>query len=191
MAHGGGLSVPGAGRRGEVVFTARGTFAAEPARVFEVLTDWPRQSAWVPATVVQRRGGPEGAAGERFAGVSRLGPLVLDDEMVVVSRTPPAPGRDGLVRVRKVGTLLGGAVDIVVAPDGPGRTAVTWRERILLRPPALALLARLAGPLPALLGRLAFEAVLRAARADVEGADVGGTGGRGTGGGGRGAGGGA
>ncbi|NAZ85976.1 SRPBCC family protein [Kineococcus indalonis] len=163
------MSGPGARRRGEVVFTARGTFRADAGRVFDVLTDWPRQSAWVPATVVQRRGGPAGEAGERFAGVSRLGPLVLDDEMVVVSRTPPAPGRDGLVRVRKVGTLLGGVVDLVVAADGPGRARVQWRERILLRPPALALLARLGGPLPALLGRLAFQAVLRAARADVEG----------------------
>ncbi|WP_432488030.1 SRPBCC family protein [Kineococcus sp. SYSU DK018] len=156
-------------RRGEVVFTARAAFRAEPGRVFEVLTDWPRQSAWVPATVVQRRGGAPGRPGERFAGVSRLGPFVLDDEMVVVSSTPPAPGREGRVRVRKVGAVLGGVVDLVVRPDGPGRARVEWTERILVRPRALALLVDLGGPVPALLGRAAFGAVLRAARPELEG----------------------
>ncbi|WP_432491588.1 SRPBCC family protein [Kineococcus gypseus] len=156
-------------RRGEVRFTARAVVAADAGRVFEVLTDWPRQSAWVPATVVERRGGPVAAPGERFAGVSRLGPLVLDDEMVVVARTAPAPGREGRVRVRKVGVQLGGVVDLVVRGDGPGRARVEWTERILVRPRALALLASLGGPLPALLGRAAFGAVLRAARRELEG----------------------
>ncbi len=169
MARGGGLRRHPRVLERTVVFTAAADYRADAGRVFDVLTDWPRQTRWVPATAVERRGGLPGEPGERFAGVSRLGPFALDDVMVVVATTRPAPGRPGRVRVRKVGTLLGGTVDLVVRERGPGRARVEWTERLLLRPPALALAAALAGPLPALLGRAAFGAVLRAARADLEG----------------------
>lgn len=151
-----------------VEFTARALLRGRAADVFEVLTDWPRQSAWVPGTVVDHRGGPVGQAGERFGGRTGVGPLSFDDPMTVLERCPPRDGRPGVVDIVKTGSLLGGRVGIGVRDVGGGFVAVEWTERILVRPRALALLAALGGPVPGWFGRLAFEAVLRTARAELE-----------------------
>ena len=173
MADGGGVSgVPTGGR--VVGFTASAVVTGRVRHVFDVVTDWPRQSAWVPATVVARaQDSPVAAVGERFVGTTTLGPFVLVDAMEVVERVPPdgteGPGASGRVRVVKTGDVLGGDVDIVVSPAGPGRVRVDWTERILLRPRWLSRLAALGGPVPGLVGRLAFEAVLRNASDDLRG----------------------
>lgn len=150
-----------------VVFTARATVPGRVQDVFDALTDWPRQTAWVPATVVARdESGPVAAVGERFAGTTTLGPWVLVDTMTVVARTEPGPG-PGRVELVKTGDVLGGGAEIVVREAGPGLVAVEWTESIEVRSPLLAALARLAGPLPALVGRLAFGDVLRRARDEL------------------------
>lgn len=151
-----------------VEFTARSLVRGDPAAVFDVLTDWPRQTAWVPGTVVEHRGGPVGAAEERFGGFTALGPLRFDDPMTVLERRPPRDGRPGAVDIVKTGRVLGGRVGIGVRAVGGGLTAVEWTERILVHPRGLALLAALGGPVPGWCGKVAFEAVLRAARSDLE-----------------------
>ncbi|MGI4894718.1 MAG: hypothetical protein ACRYF3_06370 [Janthinobacterium lividum] len=166
MAHRRGLSP---NRPVVVTFTARLLVHGSARGVFAVLTDWPRQTAWVPATVVERRGGPVGEVGERFAGVSRLGPFVLDDAMTVVGRRAPEVGRAGVVEIVKTGDVLGGTVSIAVRSAAGTGVQVEWTENIVVRPLALRVLARLGGPVPAWVGRLAFEAVLRAARPELEG----------------------
>lgn len=173
MAHGRGLSgVPTGGR--VVEFTASAVVTGRVKHVFDVLTDWPRQTAWVPATVVARaQDSPVAAVGERFVGTTTIGPFVLVDAMEVVERVAPdgtqGPGAVGRVRIAKTGDVLGGDVDIVVGPAGPGRVRVDWTERILVRPRWLARLAALGGPVPGFVGKLAFEAVLRAASDDLRG----------------------
>jgi len=148
-------------RRTVVAFTARCLVDADAAAVFAVLTDWPRQTDWVPATVVERLPGPVAAPGERFVGRSGAGPLAFDDPMTVVRRREPAGGRPGVVDIVKTGTLLGGTVSIGVRDVGGGRTQVEWTERIRVRPAWLSHLAAVAGPVPGWLGTAAFTAVLR------------------------------
>jgi len=150
-----------------VAFTARCLVEADAAAVFAVLTDWPRQTAWVPATVVERLPGPVAAPGERFVGRSGVGPLGFDDPMTVVRRRAPAGGRPGVVDIVKTGDLLGGTVSIGVRDVGGGRTQVEWTERIRVRPAWLSALAALAGPVPGWLGAAAFTAVLRTAARDL------------------------
>ena len=157
-------------RRTVVAFTARCLVDADAATVFAVLTDWPRQTSWVPATVVERLPGPVAAPGERFVGRSGAGPLVLVDPMTVVRRREPAAGRPGVVDVVKTGSLLGGTVSIGVRDVGGGRTQVEWTERIRVRPAWLSLLAAAAGPVPGWLGTAAFTAVLGAMVRDTFGA---------------------
>jgi len=152
-----------------VAFTARCLVPADAAAVFAVLTDWPRQTSWVPATVVERLPGPVAAPGERFVGRSGVGPLGFDDPMTVVRHRAPTRERPGVVDIVKTGDLLGGTVSIGVRDVGGGRTQVEWTERIRVRPAWLSLLAAAAGPLPAWLGSAAFTAVLRAAARDLAG----------------------
>lgn len=157
-----------------VEFTASAVVTGRVRHVFDVLTDWPRQTAWVPATVVARaEGSPVAAVGERFVGTTTLGPFTLVDAMEVVERVPPdgteGPGAVGRVRVVKTGDVLGGDVDIVVAPVGAGRVRIEWTERVVVRPRWLARLAALGGPVPGVVGRFAFEAVLRTASGDLRG----------------------
>jgi hypothetical protein len=157
-----------------VEFTASAVVTGRVGHVFDVLTDWPRQSAWVPATVVARaQDSPVAAVGERFVGTTTLGPFVLVDAMEVVERRAPerteGPGSRGRVRIVKTGDVLGGDVVIVVAPAGSGRVLIEWTERIVVRPRWLARLAALGGPLPGFVGKLAFEAVLRTASDDLRG----------------------
>lgn len=150
-----------------IVFTARATVPGRVGDVFDALTDWPRQTAWVPATIVARdERGPVAAVGERFAGTTSLGPWVLVDTMEVVARVPPGPGA-GRVGLVKTGDVFGGTAEIVVRVAGPGLVAVEWTESIEVRSPVLAALVRLGGPLPAFVGRLAFEGVLRQARREL------------------------
>ncbi|NAZ77530.1 hypothetical protein GTQ99_19235 [Kineococcus sp. T13] len=151
-------------------FTARAELTGDVRHVFAVLTDWPRQSPWVPATVVERLPGPVGGPGERFAAVSRLGPWRLDDRMEVLSWQAPADaGGTGRVHVVKTGPVLGGSVRILVAAAGGGRVRVEWSEQVVVHPRALAVLAALGSPVAALGGRLGFEAVLRRGRRELEG----------------------
>lgn len=153
-------------------FTARTVVPGRVRHVFDVLTDWPRQTDWVPATVVARpQGGPVGVVGERFVGTSSLGPWVLVDPMEVVARQDPDGDRPGRISIVKTGDVFGGTVEIVVSSAGPpGRhVLVEWTEHIVVRPRALALLVRCGGPLPGRVGRAAFELVLRRARDDLQG----------------------
>lgn len=170
MAHRRGLNRTGAGRT--VDFTARAEVSGRVRHVFDVLTDWPRQTAWVPATVVARpEGGPVGVVGERFVGTTTLGPWVLVDPMEVVARQTPDDDRPGRVSIVKTGDVFGGTVEMVAPPAGTtgGRVRIEWTEHLVVRPRGLALLAACGGALPGLVGRVAFEAVLRRARDDLHG----------------------
>jgi voltage-gated potassium channel Kch len=153
-----------------VEFTATAVVSGRVRHVFDVLTDWPRQTDWVPATVVARvPGTPERAVGERFVATTTLGPFVLVDPMEVVARVVPdvTAGTAGRVGIVKTGDVFGGTVELVVRSLGPGRVGVEWTEHVVVHPPRLARLAALTGRLPGFAGKTAFEAVLRRAADDL------------------------
>ena len=64
--------------------TCRVLVQAPPAQVWELLTDWPAHSRWVPLTRVRRLPGPVAGVGERFSGRTGVGPLAFEDPMEVV-----------------------------------------------------------------------------------------------------------
>lgn len=139
--------------------------AVDAARLWEVVTDWPGHGRYVPLTTVSTQG-PEGA-GRHLVARTRLGPLTLDDHMVITRWSPPGePGGDGagVVELTKDGRVLVGTVRIEVRPLGPARSELVWTEEIRLRAPGPGRLTAPAADLGArvLFGRLADRLVARA-----------------------------
>ncbi|GAA5164784.1 SRPBCC family protein [Ornithinimicrobium tianjinense] len=94
--------------------------SGSPAEVWERLWDLDRHTDAVPLTVVS--GGPLDR-GARFVGRTRLGPLHVDDVMVVREWEPPHR-----CVVEKVGRPLGGRIEATLEP-APGGTRLRWRQR--------------------------------------------------------------
>ena len=116
-------------------FTSRVVVTGRVRHVFDVLTDWPRQTAWVPSTVVARpEGGPVGVVGERFVGTTTLGPIVLVDPMEVVAWQAPDADRPGRVSIVKTGDVFGGTVEIVVSAAAEPRSRKRRRYSGVLSP---------------------------------------------------------
>ena len=117
---------------------------------------------FIPLTTLRGdgTGGRRLRAGSRFVAHTALGPIGVDDVMEVRRFDAPtsstSSGRAALV---KTGRLIGGDIDVTVAPATAGRgprTHVEWRQYITLRGiPAVA------DPLVAGVARLAYATVLR------------------------------
>lgn len=93
-------------------------------QAWSALTDWERQSDWMPATTV-RALGPDAAQGvggriEAWTGVGRVGFL---DTMMITSWAPPHR-----CDVMHTGRVLRGPGAFVVTPTGASRCTVTWEE---------------------------------------------------------------
>jgi uncharacterized membrane protein len=108
---------PGAGE-----VTATVIVAAPAPRVFRALTDWPRQSEWIPFTRVRVVSG-DGGEGSLVEAVTAVGPAVLRDEMRVVRVDAPYE-----VRVVHCGRLLRGPGVLRCTPVDGDRTQVVWHE---------------------------------------------------------------
>ena len=67
--------------------------------------------------------------GSRFVARTGIGPVGVDDEMVIEAYRPPSDADPGLARIRKVGRAVHGRIELHVAPSATG-CAVTWRQRI-------------------------------------------------------------
>ena len=131
--------------------------------VWELLTDWPAHSRWVPATtvtVLEDCGG----VGTRFVGRSHLGPVGFDDPMTVTEFVPPTATTAGRCGIRKTGRVVLGTAGFTVAPTGARTSAVEWWEDVTVAP---ARLTRWVEPLIARAGSMSFERVLRAASAEL------------------------
>lgn len=103
-----------------------------PAEVaFALIGDLAGHDRWIPLTTVDAPPAPP-RPGDVMEAVT-TGFLV--DRMRVEEVRPPEDGAPGLLRVRKIGPVLLGAVSIEVEPLGPGRCAVDWREEVHLRGP--------------------------------------------------------
>ncbi|MGK5445160.1 SRPBCC family protein [Micromonospora sp. URMC 105] len=108
---------PGAGE-----FTATVIVDAPAGRVFAALTDWERQSDWIPFTTVRVVEG-DGGEGTLVEAVTALGPAVLRDQMRVVR--VDAPYEVGVVHC---GKLLRGPGVLRCTPLARDRTQVVWHE---------------------------------------------------------------
>lgn len=105
---------------GEV--TATVIVRAPAERVFAALTDWPRQSDWIPFTKVRVLSG-DGGEGSTVEAITKVGPAVLRDLMRVVKVDSPYE-----VQVVHHGKVLRGPGVLRCTPLGPDRTQVVWHE---------------------------------------------------------------
>jgi hypothetical protein len=98
---------------------------APAGRVWGVLTDWERQSEWMPATRVRSfHGHAPGGRIEAWTGLGRLGFL---DTMEITVWDPPRR-----CDVIHTGRVLRGSGSFAVEPLGAGRCRVVWEERVEL-----------------------------------------------------------
>lgn len=108
---------------------------------WDLLLDGRNHERWIPLTRIDLPDGPL-RLGARFHATSgpfaRRGAPGLLDRMRLDRFEPPAPGRPGEALFTKLGPLLRGDAGLQVADAGPGRSRVTWSERVVL-----------AGPVPA------------------------------------------
>lgn len=140
-----------------MAFTVRLTSSASPQRLFDVVTDVARHGDHVPLTVVRTDAGPA-RLGWTFTARTAVGPLHLDDTMVVTEWEPPHR-----MRVVKVGRALTGWAEATVEPGPDGGSVLTWRQSTAPKglPRALGRAAdKVAGP--------GYERVLRALVARAE-----------------------
>jgi Polyketide cyclase / dehydrase and lipid transport len=99
------------------------TAAAPVECVFEVLTDWPRHSEWMPFT---RAEGGQGV-GAALTGWTGLGPVGFADTMVITEWVP-----GGRVAVRHTGRLVRGDAWFVMEPLLSGGSRIVWAEHLEL-----------------------------------------------------------
>lgn len=138
-------------------------------QAWELVTDVRNHARWIPFTRIDAA--HPLAVGDAFAAVTgpraTRGGRGLVDRMRVTAATPPttSPPRPGRAAYLKVGPVLRGTAEVLVAPLGPQACTVTWLESIHLRGLPAGLVAPVARPLAAAMVRSA----LRAARAEVGG----------------------
>jgi hypothetical protein len=111
-------------------------------RLWELVTDWPRQREWVPGTRVESVAGPSRAVGERFRAWTGLGPPALRlgfwDHMTVTGWCPPTtPDRPGWCEVLHTGKVVRGVGQLAVHPVTPGHSRMLWFEGLHLPAGAL------------------------------------------------------
>lgn len=127
-----GFVEPAAGQPRIVRLLVSRRIAAPVDRVWGLLTDWPGQGAWMPATTVRVLPGPTEGPGTRLEAVTGFGPLRVVDPMEVVEWRPPVRcvTRHGGAVLRGTGTFEVHAV--------AGGCRVTWREDLETGPSFLA-----------------------------------------------------
>jgi hypothetical protein len=146
---------------------------APAGELWDLLVDWPRQSAWVPLTQLRVDEAGGHGVGATLVARTHIGPVGFDDLMRVVGWRPPQePAGVGRVRIVHEGSVVGGVAEIEVRPVTANRCVVTWWEDVQLLPglpPQLArVVALLGGPANVLAGRLIFGRVLRLAGDQAE-----------------------
>lgn len=119
--------------RGDVSeFIIRHESRHPPARAWAQLWDLDRHTQVIPLTTVTLDlPATELAEGSRFTGRTALGPLAFDDTMTVMEWHPPTADEGGHAVVEKTSRLLGGRIDVVVAPAAFG-SVITWRQSVVL-----------------------------------------------------------
>jgi carbon monoxide dehydrogenase subunit G len=125
--------------------------------VWDRLTDWPSHSAWIPNTIVTVTKGTNGI-GTEFVGITRIGPLRLDDPMTVTEFQAPSAGRASCT-ITKTGSVLGGTAGFTLSAVDASTTRLDWFEVIHLKPPAIFWWT---APFVFVIGTIAFRSALKA-----------------------------
>jgi hypothetical protein len=116
----------------EVEIISRVLVPAEPAELWRLAMDWPRQGDWMLATRVS---GGQGV-GAIVTARTGLGPVGFTDTMVITEWHPPHR-----CVVRHTGSVLRGTGVFEVASRGP-MSEFAWTERLRLPSPVPRRLAR-------------------------------------------------
>jgi carbon monoxide dehydrogenase subunit G len=125
--------------------------------VWERLTDWASHSAWIPNTVVAITKQTNGL-GTEFVGITRIGPLRLDDPMTVSKFHAPTAGRATCV-VTKTGAVLGGTAGFTLSTIDASTTRLDWFEDVHLKPKVIFWWT---APFVLAIGTIAFRSALNA-----------------------------
>ena len=126
-------------------------------RVWDRLTDWQSHSAWIPNTVVTIMKQTDGL-GTEFVGITRIGPLRLDDPMTVAEFQAPSAGRASCT-ITKTGSVLGGTAGFTLSAVDASTTRLDWFEDIHLKPKAIFWWT---APFIVAIGTIAFRSALKA-----------------------------
>lgn len=123
--------------------------------VWKHLTDWEAHSAWIPNTHVTITHQTHGL-GTQFTGITRLGPLTLNDPMTVTAYQPP---HDGIASaaIIKTGKQITGTAGFTLTAITPHSTQLVWFENVQPQPAALFAWA---APIINLIGKIAFTRAL-------------------------------
>ena len=107
---------------------------ATPEAVWDLVTDWPAHSRWIPLTVVTVDGDSpvSSGLGTKFTGRSGLGPVAFDDPMTVTEWQPPVAEVPGVCRLQKAGPWVTGWAEIRVSANPSGAT-LEWIEEVRTR----------------------------------------------------------
>jgi len=127
------------------------------ARVWDRLTDWQSHSEWIPNTVVTITKQTNGL-GTEFVGITRIGPLRLDDSMTVTEFQAPMAGRATCV-ITKTGAVLGGTAGFALTALDDSTTRLDWFEDIYLKPKGRFWWT---APFIVAIGTIAFRSALKA-----------------------------
>ena len=125
--------------------------------VWDRLTDWQSHSAWIPNTVVTITK-QTGGLGTEFVGITRIGPIRLDDPMTVSEFQTPRAGRASCTII-KTGSVLGGTAGFVLTAVDDSATRLDWFEDIHLKPRGLFWWT---APFVIAIGTIAFRSALNA-----------------------------
>ena len=125
--------------------------------VWKHLVDWESHSAWIPNTEVTITTQTSGV-GTEFVGITRLGPIRLDDPMTVTKLSAPHDGRASGV-VTKAGAVLGGTAGFTLTATGETSTRLDWFEDIYLKPKGVFWWT---APFVLAIGTMAFRSALKA-----------------------------
>ncbi|MDO5500225.1 MAG: hypothetical protein Q4F67_11170 [Propionibacteriaceae bacterium] len=126
------------------------TPALPAGEAFARVLDLDAHTALIPLTVVR------GDVTAGFTARTGVGPVRVDDSMVVEEHAPPVATGPGVWRIRKTGRWIGGTIDLTVAPAGDGASIVCWHQHITVRG-----LSRVADPIVTAVARRAYRLVLR------------------------------
>ena len=151
-------------------FDVRVDTTLTPEQAWRAVTDWSAHSLHMPFTqVVVTR--DVGGLGDEFVATTRIGPLVVEDTMVVTGWVPVVGTSTGTCEITKTGGRVGGGARITVTAH-PGGAHVDWNEQVTLAP---TVLAAVSGPFVGVAGRLLFGRAVRGLLADaaraLDGAD--------------------
>ncbi|MBA2465933.1 MAG: SRPBCC family protein [Nocardioidaceae bacterium] len=107
--------------------------AVPAATLWGYITDWPRQSEWIPHTRMERAvpGDPATGVGGRIRAWSGLGPVGFWDHMTITGWETGDDG-SGRCEVLHTGKVVRGEGEFIVEATGPQTSRFVWKEMAVL-----------------------------------------------------------